>query len=112
MDISNELLASYSEGKVTESERCAVRDYLAEHPDEMETVMMMMDDDFDLQLDDDPDIEPLPSNNSSGAFADISYSSAAFAPRTIHMKISKSLNLIDKGGFQHRLSNLLDELDI
>ena len=52
MDITNDLLAAYAAGNVSDSERNAVRQYLAEHPDELESVMIMMDEDFDIQLDD------------------------------------------------------------
>lgn len=51
MDITNELLAAYAAGNVSESERQAVRQYLADHPEELESVMIMMDEDFDIQLD-------------------------------------------------------------
>ena len=53
MEITNELLAAYAEGNVSESERNAVRQYLTDHPDRLETVMIMMDEDFDIQLDSD-----------------------------------------------------------
>ncbi len=53
MGITNELLAAYAEGNVSESERNAVRQYLTDHPDRLETVMIMMDEDFDIQLDSD-----------------------------------------------------------
>ena len=52
MNISNELLAAYAAGNVTNDERNAVRQYLAEHPQELESVMMMMDEDYELDLDD------------------------------------------------------------
>ena len=52
MEITNELLAAYAEGNVSESERNAVRQYLTAHPDQLETVMIMMDEDFDIQLED------------------------------------------------------------
>lgn len=52
MDITNELLAAYAEGNVSESERQAVRQYLTVHPEELESLMIMMDDDFDIQLED------------------------------------------------------------
>lgn len=52
MDITNELLAAYAEGNVSDSERTAVRQYLAEHPEELESVMIIMDEDFDIQLED------------------------------------------------------------
>ena len=50
MNITNELLAAYAEGNVSEAERNAVRKYLTEHPDQLETVAIMMDKDFDIQL--------------------------------------------------------------
>lgn len=50
MEITNQLLAAYSEGNVTEAERSAVRQYLTEHPEELESVMIMMDRDYDIQL--------------------------------------------------------------
>ena len=52
MKISNELLAAYAEGKVTKEERNQVRQYLAENPQELESVMMMMDEDYELSVDD------------------------------------------------------------
>lgn len=52
MEITNELLAAYASGNVSDSERIAVRQYLAEHPEELESVMIMMDEDLDIQLDD------------------------------------------------------------
>ena len=52
MEITSELLAAYAEGNVSESERNAVRQYLTEHPDQLESVMIMMDEDFDIQLED------------------------------------------------------------
>ena len=51
MDITNELLAAYAQGNVSVSEREAVRQYLMDHPEELESVMIMMDEDFDIQLD-------------------------------------------------------------
>jgi len=54
MEITNELLAAYAEGNVSESERKAVRQYLIDNPEELESVLIMMDEDFDIQLDDMP----------------------------------------------------------
>lgn len=50
MEITKELLAAYAKGNVSESERKAVRLYLTNHPEQLETVMMMMDEDYDIQL--------------------------------------------------------------
>lgn len=53
MEISSNLLAAYAEGNISESERKTVRQYLTDHPEHLETVMIMMDKDFDIQMDDD-----------------------------------------------------------
>lgn len=50
MNISNELLAAYAEGNVTQEERNLVRQYLMEHPEALDTVLIAMDDDYDLSL--------------------------------------------------------------
>lgn len=50
MEIAKELLAAYAAGTVTEPERKAVRQYLIDNPDKLESVMMMMDTDYDVQL--------------------------------------------------------------
>lgn len=116
MEISNELLAAYAEGKVTKDERLAVRQYLAEHPEELESVMIMMDDDFDLTLDDEDENVELGLSDTvmmADSISNLQYSSAAFAPKregSPHMAISVS----SKGhaGFSKRLSSLMDELDL
>lgn len=64
MEITIELLAAYAEGNVSESERTAVRQYLMEHPDQLETVMMIMDKDCDIQLEND---ERVPSRSFDDA---------------------------------------------
>ena len=51
MVITKDLLAAYAKGSVSESERNAVRQHLTDNPEDLETVMMMMDDDYDIQLD-------------------------------------------------------------
>lgn len=52
INISDEMLAAYAEGNVSHNERIAVRQYLMDNPNELESVMMMMDEDYDLVLDD------------------------------------------------------------
>lgn len=49
MEITNELLAAYAEGNVTPEERKAVREFLTEHPDLLESVAMMMDEDYGME---------------------------------------------------------------
>lgn len=43
--ITNELLAAYAEGNVLPEEREAVRQYLSAHPDKLESVLFVMNDD-------------------------------------------------------------------
>lgn len=50
MEISNELLSAYAEGNVSEAERNAVRQYLTDHPEELENILIMMDKDYDIQI--------------------------------------------------------------
>lgn len=61
MEITNELLAAYAQGNVSESERKAVRQYLTDHPEQLETVMIMMDEDYDIQLEDNERTNSSPS---------------------------------------------------
>ena len=91
MKISNELLAAYAEGKVTKEERNQVRQYLAENPQELESVMMM-DEDYELSVDDniccmgqsyvskDPFQKSAAKIAKKPSFSDLCYSAAAFAP--------------------------------
>lgn len=57
MKITNELLAAYADGNVSQEERLAVRQYLTENPGEWDSMLMMMDEDYDITLDDE-DIAP------------------------------------------------------
>lgn len=113
MEITIELLAAYAAGNVSESERNAVRQYLAENPDEMESVMMMMDEDYDIDLEDETEVEDVVSASDEGSFSDICYSAAAFAPRIVPMKnIIERPGHADNGSFSQRLDDLLDEIDV
>lgn len=60
MKITDELLAAYAEGNVSSEERLAVRHYLTENPQEWDSMLMMMDDDYDITLDDE---EATPNKN-------------------------------------------------
>lgn len=113
MEITNELLAAYAEGNVSDSERNAVRQYLADNPDQLETVMMMMDEDYDLDLEDETEVEDISPASDEGTFSDICYSAAAFAPRIVPMKnIIESQGKEDIGSFNQRLDDLLNEIDL
>ncbi|MCM1510966.1 MAG: RyR domain-containing protein [Clostridium sp.] len=66
MKITNELLSAYAEGNVSQEERLAVRQYLTENPGEWDSMLMMMDEDYDITLDDEeiesPNIAKLDNN--------------------------------------------------
>lgn len=115
MEITNELLAAYAEGNVSDQERKAVRQYLAENPNEMETVLMMMDDDYGLELDDevlDETAEEI-SLSDKDSFSDICYSAAAFAPKEIPIsRADRGVEKVRKRSFQENLGDLLKELDL
>ena len=51
MNITNNMLAAYAKGNATNEEKCMIRQYLIDHPDEMESVLLMMDEDIDLEPD-------------------------------------------------------------
>ena len=111
MEITNELLAAYAEGNVTPEERKQVRQYLTEHPSQLESVMLMMDGDDDVEM---------KSNRRGISFMglrppkmrDVSLTSAAFIPsasHTLHEMID-SLEPMNSMTFDERLDDLLDEL--
>lgn len=51
MEITSELLAAYAVGNVSPAERLAVRQYLKEHPDRLQAVLIGMDDDYEIRPD-------------------------------------------------------------
>ena len=126
MTISDELLAAYVEGKVTKEERNQVRQYLAENPQELESVMMMMDEDYELTIDNKnsqtaltdiprgaiPNIVTAVSSPLS--FPKIRYSAAAFAPTQTPKTMKKSGNCKNKqkDSLCKKLDDLIDELGI
>lgn len=125
MKISNELLAAYAEGNVSQEERQAVRQYVMENPEELETVAMMMDEDYDMEVEEDSDLSlddtPDKAQDWSaaalggmvGSFIapSLCMSAAAFAPDIMPKLSRTSANRQEsKGSFSKRLDNLLDEL--
>lgn len=124
MKISNELLAAYAEGKVTKEERNQVRQYLAENPQELESVMMMMDEDYELSVDNNiGSLGHIDASNDSfskmaakvakkSSFSDLCYSAAAFAPRMAPMqRIIETPGHADNGGFAKRLDDFMSEIE-
>lgn len=111
MEITDQLLAAYVEGNVSDSERDAVRHYLTDNPAELETVTMMMDEDYDLDLDDVDDDTISDSVGGESTFSDLCYSAAAFAPRIMSFKkFSNSPPKIEKSNFSQRLDDLIDDI--
>lgn len=114
MKITNELLAAYAEGKVSQEERVAVRRYLVEHPEKLRTVMIMMDEYYDMDIDDSTE-EETPSN-ALPLFDDenIGLPMAAFAPNPMEKKrlktIPKDEIKEDDDGFLTRLNGLYNEI--
>lgn len=125
MKISNELLAAYAEGNVSSEERNQVRQYLSENPAELESVMMMMDEDYEL----DPyAVEDYSSqvfnigcmaHVDEDSFSDIALSAAAFAPACAmeNRFIQEAPNIETPGhadipSFNSQLEDLLDELGL
>lgn len=51
MNITSELLAAYAQDNVSQEERELVRKYLAENPEQMEMIMMLADDGYDIDED-------------------------------------------------------------
>ena len=109
MDITNELLAAYAEGNVTQEERKQIRAYLTEHPSQLESVMLMMDSDEDL------DVRPQKKDiNFMGLrppkLRDMSYTNAAFVPDASLHEMTDGIESMNSMTFDERLDDLLDEL--
>lgn len=111
MKITNELLAAYAEGNVTKEERNAVRQHLAQNPRELESVMIMMDDFYELNINQEEmqgirsiDLSTL---NKQGQC----FKSAAFtSPLHTNKCIIETPGHADFG-FNQRLSDLLAEVE-
>lgn len=115
MTITDEMLAAYAEGKTSGSERDAIRQYLVDNPSELQSVMMMMDEDFDLDTNEDLLEDEWAFKSNCNSHFDIALSSAAFAPtELIKSKLSNNLGkkaiTKQRKSFDLLLNNLLDEI--
>jgi hypothetical protein len=116
MEITNELLAAYAEGNVTPEERKAVREYLTEHPSQLESVMIMMDEDFDMEV--KPQKKGISFMGSRiPKLRDLSIAGAALIPSYSQISFDKMAAstcagsmCADSASFDERLSDLLDEI--
>ena len=111
MEITNELLAAYAEGNVTPEERKAVREYLTEHPSQLESVMIMMDEDFDMEV--KPQKKGISFTGSRvPRLRDLSIAGAALIPSYSQISFDKMAASMcaDSASFDDRLGDLLDEI--
>lgn len=119
MEITNDILAAYVEGHVSDDERNAVREYIVENPSAMEDVLIMLDDDFELE----PSLEryapqqestffsPLDNGARKTSDTSLCYSAAAFAPiQTPKLHDIESSGHVDNG-IQERMDDLLSEIE-
>lgn len=120
MEITNEILAAYAEGKVSVEERNQVREYLMQHPSKLESVIAMMDEDYELELCDADDLFSVEKSGVSRkvqSFSDIALSAAAFAPMPTDCEckqpiLKKACSSVRKESFSERMNKLIDELDL
>lgn len=107
--INDELLARYVDGVATHDEQILVRDYLAQNPEEYESILYMMDldreDYIKEQIEDNSHILPL----KESPITHIACSAAAFAPpqKTTLINIKK---INKKDQLFNRLSDLCNEI--
>ncbi len=107
MEITDELIAKYVDGTATTEEATCVRQYLIQHPEERESILLLMDEHEDYLGEWEEDTF---GNTKRSAFTDIMMSAAAFAPPHKSVKMDKR-RTIDDSLFLSRLSHMLDELD-
>lgn len=120
MKVTNEILAAYAEGKVSAEERNQVREYLMQYPSKLESVMTVMDEDYELELCDADDLFSVEKSDVSRkvqSFSDIALSAAAFAPISVASECSqpilkKACSSVRKESFSERMNKLIDELDL
>ena len=116
MEITNELLAAYAEGNVTPKERKAVREYLTEHSSQLESVMLMMDSDDDVEV--RPQKKGISFTGSrTPKLRDSSIAGAAFIPSYSQISFDKMAAstcadsmCADSASFDERLGDLLDDI--
>ncbi len=111
MQINDEMMACYVEGKLNIEERNFVRKYLSKHPEKLETVMYMMDDLTECCSDETDETENIISMVES-SFSDIAYSAAAFVPqqKKVFTFDKKKVDIGDD--FLGRLETMCDEIGL
>ena len=114
--INDELLARYVDGVATPDEQILVRDYLAQNPEEYESILYMMDldrEDYLGEMTEDNSNNIVSLNDSVGT--NITLSAAAFVPqmsiKTKEYSPKRTRKLSRISGLQDRLNNMLNEIE-
>lgn len=112
IEITDGLIACYVDNQVSESEREVVNLYLADNPDELESVMVMT---TSMLLNEDAESLPedfLQDCSAPNLDSDIVYSAAAFAPQKFH-KATENFEIKSNSGESifGRLANMLSEIE-
>lgn len=120
--INDELLARYVDGVATPDEQILVRDYLAQNPEEYESILYMMDldrEDYLGEMIEDNSNNIVPLNDS--ICTNITLSAAAFVPRKHICAINYLSNIetldvrrkrLRRDGLQDRLREMLDKTEL
>lgn len=119
--ITEQLLAAYVEGNVSPEERTVVRNYLAQHQEQLESVLFMMDSfeevpsDMDTASTGNNGLSGEKTGNVSALFPDLSMCAAAFAP-PVPKQIKPDCHIADspdhadtRASFSSRLDSLLED---
>ena len=116
MTITDEQLAAYAEGKVSGVERDAIRKYLADNPSELQSVVMMMDEDYDLDInviDNAEEHACIGEEAMQMSSTVLCCSAAAFASGNIWKKTKLTDNIkLQKESFDKRLDDFIDDLGV
>ena len=105
MVITEEIIAAYVEGKLSEKERKEVLHYMVIHPEVQDVVLALLDE-SDLEENPSEKLSPLRTEQS---FSDIAYATAAFAPHQAKDPIYKKNDLTEK--FEERRKRMLAFFD-
>lgn len=111
MLINDEIIACYLEGTLNVEERNAVRQYLSEHPEKLESVLYAMDDFVECCPAETEESDNIISIDES-SFSDIAYSAAAFVPQQKKEFTSINKKLDKPEDFLGRLGSLCDDLGL
>ncbi len=108
MEITDEILAKYVDGKASPEEIACVRNYLVLHPEERENLLLLMDDHQDYLGEWKDDVF---QDIKDTVFSNVMISAAAFAMPLSIIKKKKHRPQKREDSVLKRMSDLLDELD-